>query len=384
VDENRKSLLLMIGSALAAVLIIGLMGITLARLRSASPSSASTPTILQQELGAGVDPGTPLHGKPAPDFTLTDQFGHQVSLHQFRGKVVVLAFTDSECTTICPLTSTILLDALRLLPASSVPDVQLLGLNANPDATSIDVVRNYSIAHGLENRWLFLTGSKEQLAKVWQDYHIYVQIVQGNIDHTPALYVIDRNGGEQTVFLTSGQYGVISDEVHVLASAIAPLLPGHVQVQLEFTPPQTLSPAKPIALPRATAQGTSGTVTLGPGKPLLTFFFASWSPDIQQQLAQLNAVAQATGAPQVVAVDIGETEPSATALPTMLGGIQQPLAYPVAIDQNGGVADAYHVEDVPWFTLTSAQGTILGSVDGWQPPDALQQWMQKQLQQGQP
>ncbi|HWD63926.1 MAG TPA: redoxin domain-containing protein, partial [Solirubrobacteraceae bacterium] len=51
-----------------------------------------------------LDSGTALSG-PAPGFTLTDQFGHRVSLSSYRGRVVILAFNDSECTTICPLTT---------------------------------------------------------------------------------------------------------------------------------------------------------------------------------------------------------------------------------------------------------------------------------------
>jgi len=57
-------------------------------------SSAATPFSL------ALDPGTQLSG-PAPGFTLTGQFGATVSLRAFRGRVVILAFTDSQCTTIC-------------------------------------------------------------------------------------------------------------------------------------------------------------------------------------------------------------------------------------------------------------------------------------------
>ena len=41
--------------------------------------------------------------------------GRSVSLHSFRGKVVILAFNDSECTTVCPLTTTAMLDAKAML-----------------------------------------------------------------------------------------------------------------------------------------------------------------------------------------------------------------------------------------------------------------------------
>jgi hypothetical protein len=58
-----------------------------------------------------LDPGSSLGGRPAPDFRLVNQFGQRMSLSQFRGKVVILAFTDAECTTICPLSYPVGLDA---------------------------------------------------------------------------------------------------------------------------------------------------------------------------------------------------------------------------------------------------------------------------------
>ena len=94
-----------------------------------------------------VDPGSPLGGGPAPDFRLQDQFGRTVSLSQFRGRAVVLAFVDSRCTTICPLTTTSMLQAVRLMGAAG-RHVQLLGINANPDATRVSDVRDYSAEIG--------------------------------------------------------------------------------------------------------------------------------------------------------------------------------------------------------------------------------------------
>jgi SCO1/SenC len=89
-----------------------------------------------------LDPGTAL-SRPAPEFTLTDQFGRSVSLRQFRGKVVILAFNDSECTTICPLTTSAMADARSMLGAAA-SRVELLGVDANPKATSVQDVLSYS------------------------------------------------------------------------------------------------------------------------------------------------------------------------------------------------------------------------------------------------
>src|SRR5260370_26953126 len=123
-----------------------------------------------------LDPGTPLSG-PAPDFTLTDQFGKRVSLRSFRGRAVILAFNDSQCTTVCPLTTQAMVQAKRLLgPAGT--GVQLLGVNANPQATQVSDVRAYSSSHEMMSEWHFLTAPLPQLKHVWDAYHVRVEVQQ--------------------------------------------------------------------------------------------------------------------------------------------------------------------------------------------------------------
>jgi hypothetical protein len=78
-----------------------------------------------------LDPGTSLGGTSAPGFRLVNQFGQPMSLSQSRGKVVILAFTDSQCTTICPLTTVSMIEAKELLGAAGAR-VQLLGVDAKP------------------------------------------------------------------------------------------------------------------------------------------------------------------------------------------------------------------------------------------------------------
>ena len=82
-------------------------------------------------------------------------------------------------------------EAKQMLGAAG-NQVQLLGVDANPTATSVADVLAYSRAHGMVNQWDFLTGSPAQLKAVWNAYNIAVQIEQGQIDHTPALFVIDQ------------------------------------------------------------------------------------------------------------------------------------------------------------------------------------------------
>ena len=72
--------------------------------------------------------------------------------------MVILAFNDAECTTICPLTTAALVDAKDMLGAAA-SQVQLVGVDANPKATEVEDVLSYSQLHGMTYQWQYLTGS---------------------------------------------------------------------------------------------------------------------------------------------------------------------------------------------------------------------------------
>ena len=358
-------------------LAAGLLALAAVAAAGCSAASAGANSASQQNAAAAnpaVDPGSSAGRTPAPDFTLTDQYGRAVSLSSFRGKVVILAFTDSECTTVCPLTTQSLLAAKDLLGKAS-DQVQLLGVDANPQATAVSNVLSYSQAHGMVNHWDFLTGSLSQLKAVWSAYHIAVQIEQGQIDHTPAVYIIDTRGREQEIYLTQLNYASITQAAEVMAREVSSLLPTHpalIRAQ-SLAHIADLGPARPATLPTV----PSGSLTLGPGRPRLTVFFATWlaqTSDLTSELTGLNQYAQAAGAenlPGLVAVDTESSEPSPGAVASYLAGFQGSLSYPVALDETGQLADGYGVQDQPWFVLTSAAGAILWKHDGWLPPDQL-------------
>ena len=322
-----------------------------------------------------LDPGTSLGSEPAPDFRLVNQFGQPMSLSQFRGKVVILAFNDSVCTTICPLTTQAMVEAKQLLgPAGN--HVQLLGIDANPDATAVSDVMSYSRAHGMVNQWDFLTGTRAQLKAVWKAYHIDVQIERDEIDHTPALFVIDPQGRERAVYLTQMYYAGIEQQAQILAREVAGLLPGHPALTHRGSL-ALISGVKPTT--HATLPGVpSGTVTLGPGRPRLLVFFATWvagTSDLRGQLRTLNSYATAARGgrlPALVALDEGATEPSTTAAAAFLSRLDTPLRYPVAVDTTGRVADGYGVQDQPWYVLVSATGKTVWTHDGWIPLPGLE------------
>src|ERR1700751_4690048 len=353
-------------TALSAVALIGVLGGLpgLAACSSSTPSGSQAGSSSSQGPNTAamdnpnLDLGSSLGNKPAPDFRLRNQFGQPMSLSQFRGKVVMLAFEDSECTTICPLTTQSMLQAKQLLgPAGS--QVQLLGIDANPDAISTADVLSYSRTHGLVNQWNFLTGSLAELKATWTKYDIAVQIV------------IDQQGRERKLYLTQMAYSSVGQSAQVLAQEISGLLPGHPKVasQQSLASVSVQGPADHLPLPAASSQG--GTVTLGPGQPRLVMFFATWLSEVgnlKSELTGMNAyvaAARRAGLPPLVAVDETVVEPSVQTVRSYLAGLGTKLLFEVGLDTNGRVADGYQVQDQPWFALVSASGKITWSHDGW-------------------
>jgi cytochrome oxidase Cu insertion factor (SCO1/SenC/PrrC family) len=335
---------------------------------SGSGQMAATGSAQQAAANPDLDPGTSLGGTPAPRFSLTNQFGQRIALSAFRGKVVILAFTDSECTTVCPLTTQSMLAAKDLLGRAG-DQVQLLGIDANPAANKVSDVLAYSRSHGMVNQWDFLTGTLPELKAVWKSYGIAVQITDGQVDHTPALFVIDPRGREQKVYLTTMAYASISQSAELLAREASGLLPGHPALasteSLAYI--SGLSPAESTTLPTL----PSGSLTLGPGKPHLVVFFATWlseTSDLRAQMLDLSQYARAgprAGLPGLVAVDEAATEPSLTAVRFYIASLGPSLGYPVAVDTTGRLADGYGVQDQPWYVLTSSTGKIIWKHDGW-------------------
>ncbi len=145
--------------------------------------------------------GTDLGNKPAPNFQLTDQAGKSVSLAQFKGKPVVLTFLYTHCPDVCPLTAERLHSTMLKL-GSQAQNVGILAVSTDPKRDTAEEAINFSKAHNMQNYWHFLIGKEQTLAPIWSEYSIYAQQQQQQVNHTMALYVIDKQGRER-VFLSS-------------------------------------------------------------------------------------------------------------------------------------------------------------------------------------
>jgi protein SCO1/2 len=145
------------------------------------------------------------------DFTLNGSQG-DVSLSDFRGKLVLLYFGYTFCPDICPGTLANVAQALREMDTKA-EDVQLIMVSLDPERDTPEKLAEY-MGH-FHPSFIGVTGTKEQLDEITALYGIFYQKAEGSdatgylINHTATLLVLDPEGYLKLVF----PFGVTSDEI---------------------------------------------------------------------------------------------------------------------------------------------------------------------------
>jgi cytochrome oxidase Cu insertion factor (SCO1/SenC/PrrC family) len=176
--------------AIASAIVVLLIGA--APMAAAAANRTADPIIAEAISGDSA-----LIDSPAPDFTLTDQNGHTVTMASLRGKVILLTFLDPVCTTDCPIIGAEFKEAGVLL-GSADPDVELVAIAANPVYYSIADDRAFDTEAGLTTvpNWRYLTGSLPQLEKLWNQYGVDVENLPAGAmaAHNDIAIVISKDG----------------------------------------------------------------------------------------------------------------------------------------------------------------------------------------------
>ena len=129
--------------------------------------------------------GTEYHEPvPVPDFTLTDQNGNNVSLSDYQGKVVVVAFIFTSCPDVCPAIEHTLNYVDYMLPDHGIEnDIEFLSITIDPARDTVEALNNYTSANSFD--WPHLTSSNpDDLVQVWNDWNVVVDNDHVYADHS--------------------------------------------------------------------------------------------------------------------------------------------------------------------------------------------------------
>jgi protein SCO1/2 len=145
----------------------------------------------------------PAPGEEVPDFAFTEQDGKHISLHQFRGKTLMVTFVYTRCPfpDFCPRMSSNFADVYKQFGSNpSLADAQLLSVSFDPEHDTPKVLRNYgfSVAHthdaALFRRWQFAAPKAADLPKIADFFALTVKPEGGLITHTLSTAVIGPDG----------------------------------------------------------------------------------------------------------------------------------------------------------------------------------------------
>lgn len=165
----------------------------------ATPAVAHSLEELQSRLSSRDKYFQPVD-QPAPEFTLMDATDREVSLTDFRGKVVVLNFIYTNCGDVCPLHSQVIAQLQSMINISPMKErVAFVSITTDPSRDMGKLLTEYGEAHGLDPaNWSFLTSPadapEDATRKVAKAYGLEFTEVDGVQMHGLVTHVIDREG----------------------------------------------------------------------------------------------------------------------------------------------------------------------------------------------
>ena len=129
-----------------------------------------------------------------PDFALTNQHGHALSLADLEGKVWVADFIFTSCPTICPPMTDEMTRLQDEFPSESA--LRFVSFSVDPERDTPAVLSRYADSFGADHsRWFFLTGEKALIYQLAHDgFNLAVGHQGSEILHSTRFVLVDRQG----------------------------------------------------------------------------------------------------------------------------------------------------------------------------------------------
>lgn len=151
-----------------------------------------------------------------PDVVLRDADGEPFRLRpqSFAGKIVVVDFIFTTCSTICPALSSVMASVQRGLGARMGDDIVLLSISVDPVNDTPQVMRAYAQRVGAGEHWRWLTGTTGDIARVLRAFGLSPGRPN---DHPPLILVGDPVGNRWLRWVGVPTPTAIVDAAHAMA-----------------------------------------------------------------------------------------------------------------------------------------------------------------------
>jgi len=134
-----------------------------------------------------------------PEFDLINQDGQPISEEYLQGKISVVDFFFTTCTTICPKMSRQMAQLHWLLEDEYFADVRYLSISVDPEYDQPDILKAYAKKMEADlKRWSFATGTKEVIYPLGvEGFKLSTQEdvdALGGFLHSEKFVLVDRKG----------------------------------------------------------------------------------------------------------------------------------------------------------------------------------------------
>jgi protein SCO1/2 len=169
----------------------------------AAPQGAEQPSAVQVKYG---------------DTVLTDQDGRKLKLKSevFGDRLVVIDFAYTNCTTICPVLTALMVKVQNELGPRQGKDVALVTISVDPARDTPGRLKEYGTKYGARAGWTWLTGPTGTVNEVLRGFGAYAPNFE---DHPPLVLVGDPKTGNWTRFFGFSDPKVILAKVDELTHA---------------------------------------------------------------------------------------------------------------------------------------------------------------------
>ncbi len=135
-------------------------------------------------------------GRNIGNYKLTDSIGTQLSLYEYRGKPLVISLVYTACSSVCPLSTQHLIDAVGKASRIFGPDefnVLTIGFDARNDTPAR--LAQFSAAQGIKFRnWRLASADPAIIEALLRDLGFSYVAIAGGFDHVAQTTIVNREG----------------------------------------------------------------------------------------------------------------------------------------------------------------------------------------------
>jgi cytochrome c biogenesis protein CcmG, thiol:disulfide interchange protein DsbE len=328
---------------------------------------ASQPAAAPAAVARPLPVGTELD-RPVPPLALTDAQGRRTSLARLRGSYVVLAPFMTQCRETCPMTTAALGEIRSAMAGRRVAVVEA---SVDPWRDTPAALRAYRRRTG--TGVTLLTGTHGQLRRLWRFFGVGFRWVDGDVQHTDGVFLIDPRGHQRVAVIgTADVGGRLPARLRALLDAQGrqnlrdPQQPWRAaDVTADLRRLMGLPAPVAAAPPTPPAHVTGGPLLSGVGakalrarlrgRPAVVNAWASWCDPCRAEFPVMAAVAAAyRGRVTFAGLDVSDK------LTAARGFLKQhPLGYPSYRDDSGGLARSLAaLQGLPTTYFLDARGRV--------------------------